>query len=177
MDQTTVWSEPIWIKVNYSQFLLPQHQSTYLRGPEFQTSLHKIFKNSVNLVSQCSHLKVLLLSKFELEIDANSGPLWHVLWCCGSRIQEDCTFIQIGSGHTVDNAFSDLANWKVIIDNAHSAMVLILFFFLILGLFKSRSSQSGNGRTLDRRLALGSWFVGSRKIGKSRVETNQNSRN
>jgi hypothetical protein len=31
---STVWPEPIWIKVNSSRLLLPQHQSTYLRGPE-----------------------------------------------------------------------------------------------------------------------------------------------
>ena len=30
----TVWPEPIWIKVKSSRLLLPQHQSTYLRGPE-----------------------------------------------------------------------------------------------------------------------------------------------
>ena len=30
----TVWLEPIWKKVNTSQLLLPQHQSTYPRGPE-----------------------------------------------------------------------------------------------------------------------------------------------
>ena len=30
----TVWSEPIWIKVKKSWLLLPQHQSTYARGPE-----------------------------------------------------------------------------------------------------------------------------------------------
>ena len=48
----TVWPEPIWIKVNGWWQILPQHQSTYLRGPEsasieipLQTSLHKIFKN------------------------------------------------------------------------------------------------------------------------------------
>ena len=35
------------------------------------------------------------------EIDADSGPLGYVLWCCGSRSWEELTFIQIGSGHTV----------------------------------------------------------------------------
>ena len=55
-------------KVNTSQLLLPQNQSTYPRGPEsasienppFQTSLYKIFKNcflfSKSLFSVCSHL-------------------------------------------------------------------------------------------------------------------------
>ena len=59
----------------------------------------------VNLVSQCLHLEVLLLSKFGSErgisIDADSGPLGYVLWCCGSRSQDFFTFIQISSGHTV----------------------------------------------------------------------------
>ena len=30
----TVWQEQIWIKVKKSWLLLPQHQSTYPRGPE-----------------------------------------------------------------------------------------------------------------------------------------------
>ena len=30
----TVWPEPIWIIVNSSWLLLPQHQPTYPRGPE-----------------------------------------------------------------------------------------------------------------------------------------------
>ena len=30
----TVWPEPIWIKVTSWWQILPQHQSTYLRGPE-----------------------------------------------------------------------------------------------------------------------------------------------
>ena len=30
----TIWPETIWKKVNTSQLLLPQHQSTYPRGPE-----------------------------------------------------------------------------------------------------------------------------------------------
>ena len=36
-----------------------------------------------------------------ISIDADSGPLGYVLWCCGSRSLEVFTFIQIGSGHTV----------------------------------------------------------------------------
>ena len=32
--QSTVWPEPIWIKVKKSWLLLPQHQRTYLGGPE-----------------------------------------------------------------------------------------------------------------------------------------------
>ena len=36
-----------------------------------------------------------------ISIDADSGPLGYVLWCCGGRSQDFFTFIQIGSGHTV----------------------------------------------------------------------------
>ena len=62
--------------------------------------------NEVNLTSQHSHLKVLLLSKIwsereKFSIDANSGPLRYVLWCCGSICHQPFTFIQIYSGHTV----------------------------------------------------------------------------
>ena len=35
------------------------------------------------------------------KIVADSGPLGHVLWCCGSKSQDFFTFIQIGSCHTV----------------------------------------------------------------------------
>jgi hypothetical protein len=51
-ERTTVWPEPIWIKVPGWWQIPPQHQSTYLEGPEspsmkippFQTSLYKISK-------------------------------------------------------------------------------------------------------------------------------------
>ena len=36
-----------------------------------------------------------------ISIDADSGPLRYILWCCGSRHQEEFTFIQIGLSHTV----------------------------------------------------------------------------
>ena len=36
-----------------------------------------------------------------ISIDADSGPIGYVLWCCGSRSWEVLTFFQIGSGHTV----------------------------------------------------------------------------
>ena len=32
--ESTVWPEPIWKKIKTSRILLPQHQSTYPRGPE-----------------------------------------------------------------------------------------------------------------------------------------------
>ena len=65
-------------KPKTSQLLLPQHQSTYPRGPEsasieipsFRPHLINFSKTvfyEVNLVSQCSHLEVHLLSKFGSE--------------------------------------------------------------------------------------------------------------
>ena len=42
-----------------------------------------------------------------ISIDADSGPLRYVLWCCGSICHQLLTFIQIDYGHTV------WLNWKV----------------------------------------------------------------
>ena len=102
-------------KVNTSQLLLPQHQSTYPRGPE-SASIEippigpKIF--FVNVALNVNIVKQDLLNKktvFEnlwsevwtgISIDADSGPLGYVLWCCGSRSWEVLTFFQIGSGQT-----------------------------------------------------------------------------
>jgi len=36
-----------------------------------------------------------------ISIDADSGPPRYVLWCCGGICHQPDTFIQIGSGHTV----------------------------------------------------------------------------
>ena len=36
-----------------------------------------------------------------ISIDADSGPLGYVLWCCAGRSQDFLTFVQICSGHTV----------------------------------------------------------------------------
>jgi hypothetical protein len=68
------------IKVKYSSLIIPQHQITYLRGPEsasfeippFRPHFIKFSKTvhyELNLVSQCLHLEgeVLLLSKFGSE--------------------------------------------------------------------------------------------------------------
>ena len=41
----TVWPEPIWIKVKTWWQVLPQHQSTYLRGPESSSMEITPFKN------------------------------------------------------------------------------------------------------------------------------------
>ena len=45
--------------------------------------------------------RIILRLKGGMSIDADSGPLEYVLWCCGSRSWEVFTFFQIGSGHTV----------------------------------------------------------------------------
>ena len=42
-----------------------------------------------------------------ISIDANSGNLGYVIWCCGSICHRLFTFIQIGSGHTV-NVFTQI---------------------------------------------------------------------
>ena len=75
---STKWPEPIWIKVRSWWQILPQHQSTYLGGPEsasieippFRPHFIKFSKTvfyEVNLTSQRSHLEVLLISKFGSE--------------------------------------------------------------------------------------------------------------
>ena len=70
-----VWPGPIWIKVNICWQILPQHQSTYLRGresasieiPLFRSYFIKLSKTvsyTVNLTSQRSHLDILFQSIF-----------------------------------------------------------------------------------------------------------------
>ena len=61
-------------------------ESASIEIPPFRPYFIKFSKTvsyEVNLVSQCSHLEVLLLSKFGSErgisIDADSGPLRYVL--------------------------------------------------------------------------------------------------
>jgi hypothetical protein len=79
----TVWPEPIWKKANASQLLLPQHQSTYPKGPESasieissqtQIYLEKIPLN-VNIVKQD-----LLNKKQFLKI------LWSDVWKGGFQL-------------------------------------------------------------------------------------------
>ena len=71
----TVWPEAILKKVSGWWQIPPQHQSTYLGGPESASieippfrphfiNFSKTVFYEVNLVSQCSYLEVLLLSKF-----------------------------------------------------------------------------------------------------------------
>ena len=89
----TVWPEPIWIKVKKSWQIPTHHQSTYLGGPEsasieippFRHHFIKLSKTvfyEANLVSQCLHLEVLLLSKFGSERgDFNWCRFW-ASWVC-----------------------------------------------------------------------------------------------
>ena len=48
--------------------------------------------------------------KGDISIDVDIGPLGYVLWCCGSRIQDLFTFIQIDSGHIVNDDMSYFKN-------------------------------------------------------------------
>ena len=81
-------------------------------NPSFQTSLHKIFKNCYLLSKLCFTMFTFRGSwvwKGVISIDAFSGPLGYVFWCCGSKSHDFFTFIQIGSGYTVlCDAFSNL---------------------------------------------------------------------
>ena len=72
---TLLWPQPILIKVSGWWQIPPQHQTTYLGGPEsasieipsFRPHFIKFSKTVfyvVKLVSQCSHLEVHLLCKF-----------------------------------------------------------------------------------------------------------------
>ena len=56
-----------------------------------------------DLLNKKQFLKILWSEVWKggISIDTDSGPLWYVLLCCGSRSQDFFTFIQIGSGHTV----------------------------------------------------------------------------
>ena len=40
-----------------------------------------------------------------ISVDADSGPLGYVLWCCGSKSCEVFIYFQIGSGNTVGPDF------------------------------------------------------------------------
>ena len=55
-----------------------------------------------DLINKKQFLKILWKKglKGGISIDTDSEPLGYSIWCCGSRIQEEFTFIQIG--HTVN---------------------------------------------------------------------------
>ena len=101
-------NKSVWLVTNTttaSKYIPRRTRISINWNPSFQTSLHKIFKYCFLWSKSCSHLEVLLLSKFGSErgtsFDGDSGPLWYVLWCCGGICHQPDAFIQIGSGHTV----------------------------------------------------------------------------
>ena len=59
--------------------------------------------------------------KGEFLFDADSEPLRYLLWC-GGRTQEEFTFIQIGSGHTV----SPPKNFHIRLKNLFVAKIWII---------------------------------------------------
>ena len=59
------------------------------------------FRYSEKATKTYENLTIYLTLLGTLVKKADSGPLGYVLWCCGIRIQDFFTFIQIGSGHTV----------------------------------------------------------------------------
>ena len=113
----TDWPEPIWIKVNGWWQILPQHQRTYLTGPESASIEIPPFQTQIFLVKvplNVSVVKLYLLHKKQIlkklwsqtrkggfQFNFDSGSLRHVLWCCGSSSYQPFTFIQIGSGHNL----------------------------------------------------------------------------
>ena len=98
-------------KVKKAWHLLPQHQSTYPRGPDsapieipFQTQIHLVkVPLNVKIVKKDLLHKNSFWKMYEVRskrVDFNwCRPLGYVLWCCGSRSQDFFTFIQTGSGH------------------------------------------------------------------------------
>ena len=109
-------------KVNSSWLLLPQHQSKYPRGPESVSIEIPPFQTQIYLVKVPLNVKIVkqdLLNKNQFlkilwsEVWKGDFIFWafkYKLWCCGSKSQEEFTFIQIGSGHTVN---SGIINNKV----------------------------------------------------------------
>ena len=69
-----------------SKYLPKRARSCINWNPPFQTSLYKIFKNvfyEVNHISQCLHLEVFLLSKFESKrggFKLALAILWTFFW-------------------------------------------------------------------------------------------------
>ena len=61
-----------------------------------------------------------------ISIDADSGPLGYVLWCCGGRSQDFLTFVQICTGHTVSEEEIQLIQLLLGISRLMSTVVLIL---------------------------------------------------
>ena len=108
---STVWPEPIWIKVSGWWWQIPpQYQSTYLRGPESASIEIYLVKVplSVNIVKQDLLHKNTVFENFMkwglkggISIDADSGPPRYVLWSCSVIFHYFLTFVQNGYGRTV----------------------------------------------------------------------------
>ena len=80
-------------------------------NPPFQIQIYSVkLPQNVNIVKQDlhNHNKNSFWKFYEMRSergDFNWYKFWafcYVLWCCGSRSQDFFTFIQIGSGHTVN---------------------------------------------------------------------------
>ena len=112
-----VGPQPIWIKVKKYGDKSTTASKYTTRKPRVCIIWNLFFQTKIYLVNVplnvCVVKKDLLHKKtvFEnfmkwglkgaISNDADSGPPRYVLWCCGGICQEDFTFIQIGSGHTV----------------------------------------------------------------------------
>ena len=82
----TVWPEPIWIKVKKSWQIPPQHQSTYLGGPE---------SVSIEISHFRPHLEVLLLNKFGSERRDFNWCRFLASCVLGSSLISTCQILNI----------------------------------------------------------------------------------
>ena len=97
----TLWLHPIWIKVKSWWQILPQNHSTCLSGPESTSNEIPPFRSKfIYSRLRDKHKATLIFEKFKkwglkggISIDADSGPLRYVLWCCGSICHQLFTFI------------------------------------------------------------------------------------
>ena len=97
-----------------------------------------------------------------ISIDADSGPLGYVLWCCGSRSWEVFTFYQIGFGHTVlfISPNFNCKLFQIALPNNQSQLVLNwnyldIFFQVLVVIFQAYSLDGGENKGMGwRHLAL-----------------------
>ena len=144
MTHPTVRPEPTRIKVNGWWQILPQHQSKYLRGPEYALieilPVRPHFMRFSNFVSsQHSHLEVNFGLRGGILIDTDSGPLRYVLWCCGSICHQLFTFCGLSAKWGVKtNYWTEKISVKAFKDNQlhiaslHLSMYIYSFLSLIL---------------------------------------------
>ena len=95
------------------------------RSPHFYSDwlwpycVSKIVAHHNKLLTQwrCMYIKTVFENfmnwglKGGISIYADSGPPRYVLWCCGGICHQPDTFIQIGSGHTVEVNNQSTAVW------------------------------------------------------------------